>query len=156
MKKITKLIISIVASHMAGIIGSIFTLNSVNTWYQTIEKPSFNPPGWIFSPVWLTLFTLMGIALYLVWQKKEEGKNIKPAVTLFVIQLVLNSLWSILFFGFQSPFYAFIEIIILWLFILLTMIAFFRISRPAGWLLMPYFLWVSFALFLNLTIVILN
>ncbi len=156
MKKITKLIISLIVSHAAGIIGSIATFNAVNTWYLTIQKPVFTPPGWLFGPAWLTLYTLMGIALYLVWDRGIREQRVRTAISLFAVQLVLNTLWSILFFGFQAPLYAFVEIMFLWLFILLTMVQFFQISKAAGWLLVPYILWVSFAAILNLSIVLLN
>ncbi|MFH1276475.1 MAG: TspO/MBR family protein [Candidatus Woesearchaeota archaeon] len=154
MKKAIKFIISLVVCQLAGVIGSFFTISSVSTWYLVLNKPSFNPPSWIFSPVWISLFILMGIALFLVWEKGLK-KN-KIAVSLFAIQLVLNIFWSVLFFGLKSPLAALIEIIILWTAILLTMIYFYRISKLSGWLMLPYLLWVSFATVLNLFIVVLN
>jgi translocator protein len=154
MKKWLKLIISIFVSLFAGFIGSFFTITGVNSWFSTIIKPSFNPPNWIFGPVWTTLYILMGISLYLIWTNKIKNK--KPAMTIFFTQLVLNSLWSILFFGVQKPLFAFIEIIILWFAILLTILKFHKISKPASYLLVPYILWVSFAAVLNLSIYLLN
>jgi tryptophan-rich sensory protein len=151
-----KLAASIVICQLAGIIGSFFTVSSVNTWYIGLTKPSFNPPNWVFSPVWITLFLLMGISLYIVWDKGIKTKQSKTAVSIFGVQLVLNTLWSILFFGLKSPLYAFIEIIFLWAAILLSIIFFYRISRTAAYLLIPYLLWVSFAAFLNYFIVYLN
>ncbi|MBN1376985.1 tryptophan-rich sensory protein [Candidatus Woesearchaeota archaeon] len=151
-----KLAVSIVICQLAGIIGSFFTVSSVNTWYIGLTKPSFNPPNWVFSPVWITLFFLMGISLYIVWDKGIKTKQSKKAVSIFGVQLVLNTLWSILFFGLKSPLYAFIEIIFLWAAILLSIIFFYRISRTASYLLIPYILWVSFAAFLNYFIVYLN
>ncbi|MBU3926082.1 tryptophan-rich sensory protein [Patescibacteria group bacterium] len=144
-----KFIISIVVCQMAGVIGSLFTAPAINTWYATLQRPFFAPPNWIFGPVWITLFFLMGIAAYLVWIKWPENKNSKTALIIFDIHLVLNILWSFLFFKLQNPFYAFIEIIVLWVFILITIILFCKISKPAGLLLIPYILWVSFAGVLN-------
>ncbi len=151
-----KLIISIVVSELAGIIGSVFTTPSIAGWYAGIIKPSFNPPAWIFGPVWTTLFLLMGIAAFLIWKKGLDRKDARIALGIFIGQLVLNTLWSILFFGFHSPGGAFIEIIFLWLAIIATIIAFAKISRSAAWLLAPYILWVSFAMYLNYAIWTLN
>ena len=153
MNKWVKLIASILICQIAGIIGSIFTAPSITTWYANLQKPGFSPPNWVFGPVWITLYTLIGISLYLVWNKK---KNIKIPLTLFFIQLILNSIWSIIFFGLQNPFYALIEIIILWITILLTIINFYKVSKKAGLLLLPYIIWVSVATILNYYIWILN
>ena len=147
MKKWLKLVLAIVACELAGAVGSIFTTPAISTWYASLVKPSFNPPNWIFFPVWTILFALMGIALYLAWPK---GKLI------FGAQLLLNILWSVLFFGLHSPLLAFIEIILLWIAILSTIIVFYRTSKQDAYLLVPYILWVSFAAVLNLFIVILN
>jgi len=152
MSKALKLIISIFVCQGAGVIGSLFTSPTISTWYATLQKPSFNPPNWIFSPVWILLFLLMGISLYLMWEKGFENKKAKTAFFIFGVQLILNILWSILFFYLQSPLYAFIEIIILWLAILLTIISFYNISKPAAYLLLPYILWVIFAGYLNYSI----
>ena len=151
MKNIFKLVISILVCQLAGVVGSIFTINSVSGWYLELVKPSFNPPSWIFSPVWITLFLLMGISLYLVWIKKA-----KIAMVFFGIQLFFNILWSVLFFGLKSPLLAFIDIIILWIFIFITIIKFYKVSRISVYLLLPYILWVSFAAVLNFFIFILN
>lgn len=154
--KAIKLIVSIAVCQAAGLIGSVFTFPAIAGWYSTIQKPSFTPPNWVFAPVWTTLFLLMGVSLYLVWNRGLENKNAKTAVSVFGVQLGLNILWSVLFFGFQNPFLAFVEIIFLWLSILATAILFYRISKPAGYLLIPYLLWVSFAAFLNYSIWVLN
>ncbi|MEM4244877.1 MAG: TspO/MBR family protein [Candidatus Nanoarchaeia archaeon] len=151
-----KLAFSIILISLAGLIGGLSTSKYIPTWYASIKKPSFNPPNWIFGPVWTTLYVLMGISFYLVWSKGLETKQAKTAITLFIIQLILNVAWSIIFFGMQSPLYAFIEIIILWVFILLTIIHFYKISKPAAYLLIPYILWVSFAAILNFSIYYLN
>ena len=156
MKNILKLIISILICQLAGFIGSIFTSSTVSNWYLTLSKPSFNPPSWVFSPVWITLFLLMGISLYLVWIKDINKKIVRIALTFFGIQLILNILWSVFFFGLKSPLLAFIEIIILWIFILITIIKFYRVSKTAAYLLIPYILWVGFAAVLNLLIVLIN
>ena len=153
---IIKFIVAIGVCQLAGFVGSLFTTPSIPTWYASLQKPSFNPPNWIFSPVWTTLFVLMGISAFIVWNKGLDRKGVKAALLLFIIQLVLNMLWSYLFFTLHSPLYAFVEIIILWLAILLTMLKFFPISRAAGYLLLPYMLWVSFAAVLNFTIFRLN
>ncbi|MEO0165173.1 MAG: TspO/MBR family protein [candidate division WOR-3 bacterium] len=140
----------------AGFIGSLATRQSVSTWYATINKPPISPPSWLFGPVWTVLFILMGIAFYLVWNKGLSLTPVKTAIIIFLIQLVLNVVWSFLFFGLRSPLYAFIEIIILWIAILLTIIYFFKVSYVAGYLLIPYILWVSFASILNGWIAVLN
>ncbi|MFH1066003.1 MAG: TspO/MBR family protein [Nanoarchaeota archaeon] len=155
MNKFLKLAICILIPLAAGWIGSIFTTPSVNGWYDTISKPLFNPPNWIFGPVWTSLFILMGISLYLVIKNGINAKN-RMAVYSFGIQLLLNVAWSFIFFGMHSPAYAFIEIIVLWLAILMNIILFYRISRKAAFLQLPYILWVSFAAVLNYFIYILN
>jgi len=147
---LVKFITCILIAQGAGIIGGLFTASSVKTWYLTdLIKPSFNPPSWIFAPVWTFLFLLMGIALYLVWNKKNN-------LFWFWVQLLLNLFWSILFFGLHSPTLAFYEIIILWLAILMTIIKFREYNKTASILLWPYLAWVSFASFLNYSIMILN
>jgi benzodiazapine receptor len=155
MKNIYKLIISLLIPQLAGGIGSIFTASSVKSWYLTLEKPAINPPSWVFGPVWTALFLLMGYALYLVWTAKTE-KSKKWAYVIFGGQLVLNTLWSIIFFGFQNPGLACVEIWILWLAILANIVVFYRINRWAGYLLVPYIAWVSFAIYLNYSIWRLN
>lgn len=157
MKNFIKLLISIIICQLAGGIGSIFTSKSVSTWYLTINKPSFTPPNWLFAPVWIGLFLLMGISLFLVWSHLAVAlQKRRRALTIFFIQLFFNILWSVMFFGLKSPLLGFIVIIVLWILILLTIIKFFKISKLAGWLLIPYILWVSFATILNLAILILN
>lgn len=151
-----KLIIAIVGSELAGIIGSVFTTPSIAGWYAGLIKPAINPPAWVFGPVWTTLFALMGVAVFLIWKKGIERTDVKVAIGIFIFQLVLNTLWSIIFFGLHSPGGAFIEILLLWLAILSTIIIFAKISRPAAWLLLPYIFWVSFAGYLNYSIWQLN
>ena len=151
-----KLIIAILISELAGSIGSLFTFPSITGWYTTLAKPELAPPNWVFGPVWTTLFALMGIASFIVWRKGWSHKKVRVALTFFVIQLILNTFWSIIFFGMHNPGGAFIEIIFLWFAILATLISFYKISKGAGYLLVPYLLWVSFAAYLNYSIWMLN
>lgn len=153
--KFISIIISIVVAQAAGAIGSIFTASSVSTWYNTLTRPSWNPPSWLFGPVWITLYTLMGIAAYLVWTKKDMP-GAKIALWVYGIHLVLNSLWSILFFGLRNPGAAFAEIIILLILIIVTTVLFWKIDPRAGALMLPYIAWVSFAMVLNYSIWRLN
>jgi len=157
MKKINigRLSLSILIPLLAGFLGSFFTSSSVKTWYLIINKPSWNPPSWLFAPVWTTLFILMGVALYLVWSEKMNAK-VRMAIKLFTIQMVLNVLWSVFFFGMGNFWLAFGEILVLWGFIFATMKSFLSVNKVAGWLFLPYLLWVSFASFLNFTIASLN
>jgi tryptophan-rich sensory protein len=147
-----RLIGCIALCQAAGIVGGIFTAQSVRTWYVTLQKPSFAPPNWVFGPAWITLYTLMGIALYLVWQKTDEANVPRAVFIVFGIQLVLNALWSYVFFGLRSPLLGFIEITLLWAAIVATIILFWRISSTAALLLTPYLLWVTFAAALNFSL----
>lgn len=155
-KNFLKLIIALIVPQLFAIIGSIFTSSSVDTWYSLINKPSFNPPNWIFGPVWIVLYLLMGISAFLIWRKGLNKKEIKFALAIFAFQLVLNLFWSFLFFNLQNPGIAFTEIISLWFAILATFLAFYQISKPAAYLLIPYILWVAFAAVLNFSIWTLN
>jgi tryptophan-rich sensory protein len=152
----SKLVIAIVVSELAGAIGSLFTISAIPTWYATLQKPALNPPSWIFGPVWTTLYVLMGIAAFLVWKKGWERKEVRTALSVFGLQLVLNALWSIVFFGLHSPAWALANIAALWIAVIWTMFVFYKISRPAMYLLVPYIIWVSFASYLNYSIWILN
>lgn len=140
-----------------GYLGSKITVESVQTWYPTLEKPSFNPPNWLFAPVWTTLYIIMGIAGGIVWNKITiDEKSVKRGMTFFFAQLGLNLLWSYLFFGLQNPLLGLINIILLWLFIYETMAQFNKVSKTATYLFIPYMLWVSFATILNASIWWLN
>ena len=151
-----KFVISILIPVLVGAISGYFTSSGVNGWYAAANKPWFNPPNWIFAPVWTTLYVLMGIALFLVW-KTESVKTIKQtAIILFAVQLTLNFFWSFIFFKLQQPAWAFAEIIVMWLMILLTILWFGKINVAAAWLLVPYICWVSFASVLNYSIWKLN
>ena len=149
-------IMSIIICEAVGILGSLFTALAIPAWYAGLNKPSFSPPNWLFAPVWTTLYALMGISAFLVWQEGFEKRQVKVALTVFAIQLVLNFFWSFLFFKMQNPFLALIEILVLWIFILLTILSFSKISRNSALLLLPYLLWTSFAALLNFYIFKLN
>ena len=156
LRDFTALLASVFLCEAAGFVGSVFTTPAIPTWYASLKKPFFTPPSWIFAPVWITLYTLMGISLYIVWKKGPDRHDVRRAVSIFAVQLALNVLWSMVFFGMESPLYGFIIIVLLWVVLLATVITFYRISKPAGVLLVPYFLWGSFASALNLAILILN
>jgi len=152
---ILKLVGSILLCQLAGFLGSLFTTPAIPTWYQTLNKPFFTPPNWIFSPVWIGLFILMGVSLFLVWRRSDHPQ-FKPALIFFFVQLILNTLWSIAFFGLKSPLLGLVDIILLWIAILLTILNFFKVSKWAGALLLPYLIWVSFAALLNVSLWVLN
>jgi benzodiazapine receptor len=152
---ILKLVASIILCQVAGFLGSLFTTPAIPTWYKTLNKPSFTPPNWIFSPVWISLFLLMGISLFMVWRRQDHPK-FKTALFFFFVQLILNILWSVSFFGLKSPFLGLIDIILLWIAILLTILNFLKVSKIGGLLLVPYLIWVSFATLLNFFLWILN
>ena len=157
-----KLVVAIAVSEAAGVVGAFFTTPAVqSSWYAGIVKPTLNPPAWVFGPVWMILYALMGVSAWLVWKQWDNGSpstklRVKIALAIFIGQLVLNTLWSIIFFGLHSPGGALIEIVFLWLAILATIVAFYKASPPAAWLLVPYILWVSFASYLNYSIWMLN
>lgn len=153
---IPKLLFSFFFCFLAGGIGSVFTVSSIPTWYSTLRKPFFTPPNWLFGPAWTTLYILMAISLYIVWNTKSKNHIKQTGMNYFFAQLVFNALWSIIFFGLQSPFFGFITIVILWILIFVTIRNFFKVSTVAGWLLIPYIAWVTFAGLLNLGVVILN
>lgn len=150
-----KLAVSILACVLLGSLDSIFTAPSIGTWYASLAKPAFTPPNWLFAPVWTALFVLMGIALYLVWEKYPSAKS-KFAMQVFAVQFTLNVLWSALFFGLRSPLYGFVEIVVFWLAIAATIALFYRVSRLAAYLLVPYIVWVTIAAALNYSVMVLN
>jgi tryptophan-rich sensory protein len=150
MNKISKILVVVVTCLVVGYFSGMVTRSAIITWYPTLVKPIFNPPNWIFAPVWSMLFVMMGVAAGLVWSKIESEKEIvKIALIFFAIQLALNALWSFLFFGLKNPMLAGLEIIILWLMIFETYTKFAKINKIAGYLFIPYLLWVSFAAVLN-------
>jgi benzodiazapine receptor len=150
MTKITRILTMVVTCLAIGYLSGMVTRSAIVTWYPTLVKPSFNPPNWVFAPVWSMLFIMMGVAAGLVWNRLEFEKEIvKKALIFFAIQLALNALWSYLFFGLHNPMLAGLEIIVLWLMIYETYIQFSKVNRIAGYLLIPYLAWVSFAAVLN-------
>ena len=156
MKPWLKLLISIAIPLGIGALAGWFTAHGVNGWYRTIAKPSWNPPDAVFAPVWTLLYILMGIALYLVWKSDAAVEIKRRAILFWAGQLILNSMWSFLFFSKHDIGFAFVEILILWLAILFTILLFARISKAAAWLLVPYISWVTFATILTYTIWRLN
>ena len=156
MKPIFKLIISIAIPLAVGGIAGIFTSSSVNGWFTTITKPSFNPPNWLFAPVWTALYIMMGIAFFLIWKSDAATKIKNAAMGLFFLQLAFNFLWSFIFFYAHQPGWALVDILLMWLAILCTIIYFTKISAIATWLMVPYICWVSFATVLNYAIWKLN
>jgi tryptophan-rich sensory protein len=143
------LLVAVAVCEGVGIVSAFFTTRAIPTWYATLVKPSFNPPNWVFGPVWTTLYALMGVALFLVWRAGLSSPGARAALALFAVQLALNFAWSWLFFGIHQPGWAFAEIVALWVAIAATIVTFFGISRAAGWLMSPYLAWVSFAAALN-------
>ncbi len=150
------LVASLVLAYAAGFIGSFFTMPAIDSWYATLTKPELSPPNWIFAPVWTTLYTLMAIAAWRVYVKGHRGPQRTFALFLYAIHLVLNALWSIIFFGLHDPFSALVVILLLLAHIAALTYLFFKLDRTAGYLFVPYLLWVSFATYLNLAIVYLN
>jgi benzodiazapine receptor len=154
--EIVKLVSAILIPQFVGLFGSVFTLPSINGWYAGLKKPNFTPPSWLFGPAWVTLYLLMGVSLYLIWRKGLKRKGVKASMEIFGVQLALNALWSLLFFGLHSPLYGLVGIIVLWVAILATIIESYKVSRTAGMLLVPYILWVTFAMALNFSVWVLN
>ncbi len=175
-KPLLALVTCLIIPQLFALIGAYFTTPAISGWYSTLVKSPLNPPSWVFAPVWTVLFLLMGVAAFLVCKKGMDPRMRKDdkrgseddrggngnerkvilALTIFGLQLVLNTLWSIIFFGMHNPGAALVEIVILWIAILATVITFYRVSKPASYLLLPYILWVSFAAVLNFSIWNLN
>ena len=156
MKDWLKATLSLALPQIAGLTGVAFTATGEGSWYRTIEKPEWNPPGWVFGPVWTTLYILMGIAFYIIWKSSADKRIKRPAMVFWLIQLLFNLCWTLIFFYAHEIGYAFAEIVVLWLLILITIGLFARISKLAAWLLVPYISWVSFAALLTYTIWQLN
>ncbi len=149
-------IVSIGVPLLCGFVGSFATRPAIDGWYAGLTRPAFNPPNWVFGPAWTLLYILMGIAAFLVWNRGLAARGVKPALLLFTVQLALNVAWSFIFFAGRSPLWGFVEIVVLWLAIAATVVLSFRVSAAAGWLLLPYIGWVSFAAVLNGAIMVLN
>ncbi len=151
-----KLIVAVTVCEGAGILGSIVTFPAIPTWFATLVKPSFSPPNWVFGPVWTTLYFLMGVSLYRVWMRSVKKLLVREAIFYFFVQLFLNVVWSFVFFGQKNIGNALVDIAFLWVAIALTIRKFYHIDRWATYLLVPYFLWVSFAMYLNYSLFLLN
>lgn len=145
----------VLSAEFAGILGSVFTASAIDSWYVGLVKPSFNPPNWVFGPVWTVLYLLMGVAAYLVWRVKPSKFRLY-SLRLYFFQLVLNFLWSLVFFGYKLPGVAFVEIVVLWWMILFTIYYFYKVRKLAAYLMFPYLVWVSFASVLNYYLWVLN
>ena len=156
MAKIVKLICSISVCLLTGFLGSFATRNSITTWYAQLSRPFFTPPDWTFGVVWPVLYVMMGISVFLVWNVGINRRQVKVALTVFALQLALNGLWTPIFFGLRLIGVALVEIVMMWAAILLTIFTFWKVSKPAGLLLLPYILWVSFAVVLNASLFLLN
>ena len=154
---IVKLVVSCAVPLLVGIMGSLFTTaDTLGNWYANLNKPPFNPPDWIFGPVWTTLYIMMGISAFLVWRKGLDDKIVRIALGCFIVQLFLNAIWTPLFFGLHSPLLGLIDIVLLVNAVIVTIFTFSKISRPASLLLIPYLAWVSFATILNASLYLLN
>ncbi len=151
-----KLAAAILFCVILGSLGSIVTITGPGSWYSSLEKPFFAPPNWLFAPMWITLFVLMGIALYLIWESGTERRDVQIALGIFGLQFLLNVLWSFLFFGMKSPLLGFIDILLLWVMILLTIRAFYQVKKSAAYFLIPYIAWVTLASALNGAIYFMN
>jgi tryptophan-rich sensory protein len=156
MNNTLKLLISVAIPLLVGGLSGFATARGVADWYPTLVKPSFNPPAWVFGPVWTVLYIMMGVAAFLVWRAGLDVDGVRIALTVFAVQLALNGLWSILFFGMQAPGLALIEIVLLWIAIGFTVVLFWRVFPLPGALLLPYWAWVSFAAVLNASLWWLN
>jgi translocator protein len=148
-----RLVASVIVCEAAGVVGSVFTVSAIPTWYASLNKPWFTPPNWLFAPVWLTLYLLMGVTLYLLWGKRQQAR---AALTAFAVQLLLNAAWSAVFFGAHELFYGFVVIAALWAAVLAAIVLSFRVSRSGAALLVPYIIWVTIASALNYYVLVLN
>lgn len=156
MRRFITLSISLALAYSAAFIGTFFTMDAVAAWYPTLTKPDLSPPNWIFGPVWTILYACMAIAAWLVYEKRNKAREANHLLIVYGAHLVINALWSIAFFGLQNPTLALVVIVVLWLCIAYVAVGFYRVQRTAGILFVPYLAWVSFATYLNLSIVLLN
>lgn len=155
-QSIPKLAAAILLCVIMGSIGSLVTITGPGSWYATLHKPFFAPPNWVFAPMWITLFVLMGIALYLVWESGIKHRDVQVALGVFGMQFLLNVIWSFLFFGLRSPILGLVDILLLWVMIVATIAVFYRVNKSATYLLVPYIAWVSLASALNGAIYFMN
>ena len=156
MAKISRLICSVSACLLTGFLGSYATRDSITSWYAELSRPSFTPPDWTFGVVWPILYVMMGISAFLTWNVGIDKREVRVALGVFVLQLILNGLWTPIFFGLHLIGLALVEIIMMWAAILLTIFVLWKVSRPAALLLLPYILWVSFAAVLNASLFLFN
>lgn len=156
MKNTWKFIASVIGCELVGLLGTPFTISAIPSWYANLNKPFFAPPNWLFGPAWTILYFLMGVAFYLIWKQGWQKKKNRIAGKYFLTQLVLNFVWSPIFFGLRAPLLGLIVIIAMWMMIVATMKKFYPLSKLAFYLLIPYLMWVSFATLLNGAIVVLN
>ncbi len=153
---IVKLVVCCAVPFLVGLRGEPFITEVRDNWYANLHKPFFNPPDWVFAPVWMTLYVMMGVSSFLIWRKGLDDKPVRIAMLWYVIQIILNAIWTPLFFGLQSPLLGLIDIVPLLAAIIVTIILFYKISRLAGLLLVPYMAWVTFAVIINASVYILN
>jgi translocator protein len=151
-----RLIAAVILIEAAGILASAFAIPSIGSWYSQLIKPSFTPPNWLFGPVWITLYALMGIASYLVYAKGIKKKPVRNSLTVFSGQLGLNVAWSLIFFGLHLVLFSFIEVIVLLITVVFTILLFYKVSKLSAYLLVPYLLWICVAAALNFFIWRLN
>lgn len=149
MNAVVALVLAVVVPEAVGALSGVVTARSVRTWYVGIAKPGFTPPSWVFAPVWTSLYLLMGVASWLVWRQGGQRPEVRVALLVYGVHLVLNGAWSLVFFGAKRPGWALAEILVLDVSVVLTALLFLRISRLAGGLMVPYVLWVAFATALN-------
>ncbi|PIR86576.1 hypothetical protein COU13_00140 [Candidatus Kaiserbacteria bacterium CG10_big_fil_rev_8_21_14_0_10_43_70] len=148
----TRLFLSFFLTFGAGFVGTFFASTKVKTWYITLDKPYLSPPDWVFAPVWIGIYALMGTALYRIWRLAHYRKDARIWTAIFLIHLFLNASWAVLFFGLENSLLALIDIIAILLMLLWLIVRAWWIDRTSGWLLVPYLLWVSFATYLNFSI----
>ena len=151
-----KIIICLAVTFSAPVVASFVMEPGGSDWYANLNKPSFNPPGWVFGPVWTALYILMAVSAGLVWQKGLGERKVRLAMGLYLVQLILNALWTPFFFGLEMPLLAFIDIVLLWTAIIFTILAFFKVSRYGALLMLPYLGWTTFAAVLNFSLWYLN
>ena len=153
---IFKLLITIIVCQCAGLIGSLFTASAINGWFSELNHPSFTPPDWLYPPIWITGYLLIAIAAFLIWWRGLHIRPVRVAMILFLVQLFLGVVWAYILFGLQSVLFGLIAVMALWIVLLFTVIQFYKVSVAAGSLMIPYMVWVTFAIILNGSLYLLN